>query len=121
MLAKESRKGIKKGDYGNKKGIIRNWLNINENKKDIIPLSNLTLYIQRIKPRTKFFDAHVQILRPKKYLGTRSVIRGEIGNHHFHVGHIHVVKLIRDKYKNLIVKKIIKDIGRPKDNKDLWK
>ena len=119
-LAKKSRQGVKKKDLGAPKGVARGWLNIKENKVDEILSPVLTVYVQNSRSRNTSFTANVQIIRPKKYFGRKTIIIGILGKHAFHVGHIHIIKIEMDKLPKLFVDEIIEDIGRPNDNKHLW-
>jgi len=121
-LAKKSRERAITPDYDNRGGIVRRWLNIPEKKVYQISIKNrFIIFAQRTKPKIKSFNAYIQILRPKKYFGVKTTIRGILGKHSFHVGHIHKVKLKKDEHNNLLLEEIIEDVGRPTDNESLWK
>ena len=78
------------------------------------------LYIINTLPRIEKYTAGVQILKPKKYFGVRLKVVGKIDNQTLHIGHIYEIKLIKDEFKNFAIDKVIKDLGRPSDNKNLY-
>lgn len=120
-LAKRSRLGAKKADYSSPKRVVRRYLDIKENTIEKILISTLLVYVQGIKSKNEQFSANAQIIRPKKYLGKKVSLRGKIGIHDFHAGHIHIIKTSKSNRGDLLVEEIVKDIGRPSDNTNLWK
>lgn len=121
-LAKQSRELANKKDISKPSGRVRSWLSIEEKDFDEVETKqNFVLYIKRTMPRSAIYEADVQIIGPKKYFGFRTRIRGKIKSQTLHCGHIYELKLFKDMYNFLVVKDIIRDIGRPSDNKIIWK
>lgn len=120
-LAKESRRFANKKDVSRPPNRTRSPLKIKEIKVDEIKIKqSFILYIINTLPRIEKYTAGVQILKPKKYFGVRLKIIGKIDSQTLHIGHIYKIKLINDEFKNFAIDKIIKDLGRPSDNKNLY-
>ena len=121
-LATASRGLANRKDVSRPPSRTRRPLKIKEKKVDEIKTRQIFIsYIINTLPRIEKYTAGVQILRPKKYFGVRLKIIGEIKKQTLHIGHIYQLKLKNDEFKNLIIDKVVKDLGRPSDNENLYK
>lgn len=116
-LATKSREMPFNTDFKGERKQIRRWLPIDEIKINVSVKSQLIVFVQRTDPREKLFEAHVQILRPKKYRGVRIKIRGNLNKHSLRGAHLYKVKLIDQK--NVLVIDKFTDLGKSSENKKL--
>lgn len=119
-LADKSREHATKTDSEASKAIVRRWLKISINHISIEVSGIFTLFIQKTDPRRTYFDAHMQVLKPRKYYGCRVIAKGRIAKNNIRPGHIYKVRLTKSGDR-FIIEGVAEDMGNPTENKGLTK
>lgn len=117
-LADSSRERAIKTDTEASRPVVRKWLSIPLNKREIEVDTNFIVFVQRTSPRQKKFNANVQVLRPKEYFGCRLVVVGVLASDHLRAGHIYEITLVKSG-NTLLISKYSADKGNPTENSKL--